>query len=265
MWEAADVQWWWRTPRVTDEVELPVWLDDAGPVAAAGLTAFSDTWQVDAFAVPGAIGVEDVWSAALDVAAERHVAADGSRGGLETFVFGGDPCRTRLAVESGFGPTEGIEGTSWLDAGECPPVVEVEGFQVVARDARSGGPHPMCARNGEAVEERLGECPLYDPSLDLSVEDPAGTVAGYALFWFDPITLVGLLEPMRVEDAYQRRGLARSLLTSGVRRLVERGARRIKVGFSTEAARQLYLGAGFRQTSLDCLFVRPSGHAGEGA
>ncbi len=44
MWEAADVQWWWRRPRATDELALPVWFDEAGPVAAAGLTAWEDTW-----------------------------------------------------------------------------------------------------------------------------------------------------------------------------------------------------------------------------
>jgi hypothetical protein len=52
MWEAADVQWWWRRPRPTDELALPVWFDEIGPVAAAGLTAFGDAWQTDVFAVP---------------------------------------------------------------------------------------------------------------------------------------------------------------------------------------------------------------------
>ena len=52
MWEAADVQWWWRRPRATDELALPVWFDEVGPVAAAGLTAWDDTWQADVLAVP---------------------------------------------------------------------------------------------------------------------------------------------------------------------------------------------------------------------
>jgi len=77
----------------------------------------------------------------------------------------------------------------------------------------------MIARNGELVEARLRQCSLYDPTLDLAVEDADGSVAGYALFWFDLATLVGLLEPMRVEDEYQRRGLARMLLTNGLDRL----------------------------------------------
>ena len=52
MWEAADLQWWWRRPRTTDELALPVWFDEVGPVAAAGLTAWDDVWQADIFAVP---------------------------------------------------------------------------------------------------------------------------------------------------------------------------------------------------------------------
>jgi predicted N-acetyltransferase YhbS len=109
------------------------------------------------------------------------------------------------------------------------------------------------------VEARLRQCSLYDPSLDLAVEDAAGRVAGYALFWLDDTTLVGLLEPMRVHDEYQRRGLARMLLTNGLDRLARKGAR-LKVGFETDAARNLYLGAGFVRTSIDRRLVRPVRH-----
>src|ERR1700722_11778908 len=69
IWEAADVQWWWRRPRATDELELPVWFDEEGPVAAAGLTAWADAWQADVFAVPSVVTQEDVWAATLGVAA----------------------------------------------------------------------------------------------------------------------------------------------------------------------------------------------------
>lgn len=57
------------------------------------------------------------------------------------------------------------------------------------------------------------------------------------------------MEPMRVEDAYHRRGLARAMLTAGLDRLAKRGARRLKVGYATAAARALYVGAGFRLTA----------------
>jgi hypothetical protein len=47
------------------------------------------------------------------------------------------------------------------------------------------------------------------------------------------------------------------LLTHGLDRLAGKGARRLKVGFATDAARNLYVGAGFVQTSIDRLLVRP--------
>jgi predicted N-acetyltransferase YhbS len=112
-----------------------------------------------------------------------------------------------------------------------------EGFVLVDRARETAGPHPMRQRNGEEVEARLRQCSLYDPTLDLAVEAADGQTAGYALFWFDPMTKVGLVEPMRVEDAYQRRGLARAMLSAGLDRLAKRGARR------------LYVGAGFQVTS----------------
>ncbi|NUT54355.1 MAG: GNAT family N-acetyltransferase [Thermoleophilia bacterium] len=134
-------------------------------------------------------------------------------------------------------------------------VAPADGFTLVDR-VRASSPHPMRHRNGEAVEQRLHQCSLYDPSLDLAVETAAGDVAGYALFWLDPVTGVGLVEPMRVEDAYQRRGLARALLTEGLARLQARGAHRLKVGYATEAARGLYVGAGFRVTATSTTYRR---------
>jgi ribosomal protein S18 acetylase RimI-like enzyme len=61
---------------------------------------------------------------------------------------------------------------------------------------------------------------------------------------------------MRVEDAYQRRGLARALLTTGLDRLAERGASRLKVGYATDVARRLYVGAGFHVTSTERSYSR---------
>lgn len=258
MWEASDVQWWWRRPRATDELALPVWFDEIGPVAAAGLTAWGGTWQADVFAVPSTVDEAVVWAAALEAAAGHEWEA------LRVLVRGDDARLTDLAIASGFTMSDERSGTSWMDAGRRPPVERVDGFVVVDRTARADRPHPMAARNGELVERRLRACSLYDPTLDLAVEDADGTPAGYALFWFDRTTLVGHVEPMRVEDAYQRRGLARMLLTDGLDRLARKGARRLKVGFESDIAGRLYLGAGFVQTSVDRLLVRPAAPAASG-
>jgi GNAT superfamily N-acetyltransferase len=255
MWEAADLQWWWRRPRTTDELALPVWFDEVGPVAAAGLTAWDDVWQADIFAVPSIVEEREVWTATMEASAAHR------GGSLRTLVREADAGLSDLALQSGFTVTDELSGTAWMDAGDRPQTVHVEGFSVVDRSARPDRPHPMIERNGPRVERRLRQCSLYDPTLDLAVEDMDGTVAGYALFWFDPVTLVGLLEPMRVADDYQRRGLARMLLTHGLDRLARKGARRLKVGFEAHAARSLYLGAGFAQTSVDRLLTRQAASA----
>lgn len=78
---------------------------------------------------------------------------------------------------------------------------------------------------------------------------PDGETAGHVIFWPDPVTTIGLLEPMRVEEPYQRQGLASALIAEGLNRLAQRGIRRAKVGFSTDVARALYTGAGFRVTA----------------
>jgi ribosomal protein S18 acetylase RimI-like enzyme len=231
---------------------LPVWFDDIGPVAAAGLTAWDDTWQADVFAVASVVDEEDVWAATLEATAGHPGEA------LQVLVCDDDAPLAGLAIRSGFAMTDESSGTAWMDADERPPVALVDGFVIVDRVARADRPHPMIARNGELVEARLRQCSLYDPTLDLAVEDANGRVVGYALFWFDRTTLVGLVEPMRVEDEYQRRGLARMLLTNGLDRLGGKGARRLKVGFTTDAACNLYLGAGFVRTSIDRLLVRPA-------
>jgi GNAT superfamily N-acetyltransferase len=131
-----------------------------------------------------------------------------------------------------------------------------DGFVLTDRAQRPGAPHPIVARNGAEVEARLQTCSLYDPALDLAVVTAAGDVAGYALFWFDPVTGVGLVEPVRVEEQYWRRGLARAMLTAGIDRLVQRGARRLKIGYATEPARTLYRSIGFRETASASAYRR---------
>ncbi|HVM16685.1 MAG TPA: GNAT family N-acetyltransferase [Gaiellaceae bacterium] len=255
LWEAADVQWWWRTPRASDAVAQRFWVDDTGPVAAVLLTDWGRAWGCDPLVVPGAaVGVDEVWRRAAEA-----IDALGL-GSVEVLVRDDDEELRELVVRGGFEPDEAERGgITWLAAESGPPVPALpDGFVLVDRARSPAAPHPMRGRNGEAVEERLRQCSLYDAALDLAIEAPTGDVAAYALFWFDPVTEVGLVEPMRVEDAYQRRGLGRALLAAGLDRLAHRGARRLKVGFSTEPARALYLAAGFRVAATDTTYRRGS-------
>ena len=106
----------------------------------------------------------------------------------------------------------------------------------------------LSKRNPADTEEKLRECSLYRPDLDIAIVHESEKVAGYALFWMDPVTKVGLVEPMRIEEEFRRRGLGSALLSEGIRLLRAAGAELLKVGYfeSNEAARKLYHKLGFK-------------------
>ncbi len=245
LWEAGDVQWSWRAHRESDDAEKLFWLDEDGPVAGVLLTSWKQAWQCDPIVVPGVStpDPEVVWNRALELVAEH------SPHRFDVPVDDDDPIFTELAGRSGLVAAE-QDGTGWMDADDRSAVPAMpDGFVLVDRTQRDGTPHPMRDRNGAKVAERLAECSLYDPSLDLAVETTDGRSAGYSLYWFDPVTRVGLVEPVRIEDEFHRRGLARAMVAAGVDRLASKGAQRMKVSYETEAAKALYRGVGFQPTS----------------
>ncbi len=259
VWEAADLQWWWRRWRPTDELWVPVWSDERGPCAAlsvmdclgrshADRAGPSDgpgpgpggaQWQVDLFVVPETIDLHEVWSALVEMLEQHRPAL------TEIAVHEDDRDLIGRLTAGGFTPFGDPSPIVWMDSANRPPVLEPpDGFRIVDRASQPTGQHPM----GSDVEARLHECSLYDPKLDLAMIAPDARVAGYGLFWADLLTGVGMLEPMRVKDGYQRRGLARALLTSGLDRLAQAGVRRVKVTFAGYAGRDLHTSGAFTAT-----------------
>lgn len=254
MWEAADVQWWWRKPQRSDEVDQLFWLDDEGPVAGVLLTSSADDfWQCDPVVVPGCPGPEPdvVWDRALAHAAQHaSTGCDVPVGDNDVFA----QVARRSSLTPGY-----RDSTGWMNAADRPPLsTPPDGFVLVDRTQRPDAPHHMRPRSGDSVEQRLTQCSLYHPALDLVVETTDGRVAGYSLYWFDPTTKVGLVEPVRVEDEFQRRGLASAMLPAGIDRLVARGAERVKISYGGEAAARTYHGIGFQLTSTATWYRHPT-------
>jgi GNAT superfamily N-acetyltransferase len=259
IWEAADIQWWSRQERGTDGTGQLFWLGEQGePLAAVILTDFGGNVQCDVLARPGDPALERAaWAAAvrrlagLEAAAEIPVRRDAGVALAE------------LAT-AGFGPAAGPDVvTSWLAAARRPAIPALAaGFRLRSRADAPDGPHPLAARSGPQVEERLRACSLYRPELDLMVAAPGGEVAGYGLFWADHVTGVGLVEPMRTEQAWQRRGIAAHLLAAGLDRLAMAGCARLKVSSDIGLYRQ----AGFRpdQAATAAIYARsrPAGPGG---
>jgi predicted N-acetyltransferase YhbS len=247
VWEAADLQWWFtRDPHPTDD-DAVFWMDGGSPIGAVVFTEWrTDRYGCDLLGSPPPAAAwefvrrrcAELPDAAIEMAAAPDDAAAAAAGFVE-------------------GPEE--YETTWLAAADRPaPRPFPAGYTLVPRPEQDG-PHPMIKRNGAEVEARLRQCSLYDPDLDLAVRGPAGDVAGYALFWPDRRTGVGLIEPMRVEDEHAGRGVAGALFRAGLQLLAERGCTRLKVSHAVDnpAARQLYHGAGFQTQRRDRVLVRP--------
>ena len=257
LWEAGDFQWWWRRVRPSDRRGQLFWRDVRGePVAGVILNDWDAMWACDVIVSPEHLPelFDAVWRRALERMDELQPAT------VEVRARDDDTTTRTALAEAGFAPAGDNDTTTWLDAVRRPQVSPLAGgFELRSRAETADRPHHMIRRNGEHVAERLAECSLYDPELDLLIEAPNGDVAGYALFWLDPVTRVGLVEPMRVEEPYQRLGLAKHLLTAGIDRLVARGCERLKVSYWDEnaPAKALYLGAGFVPESTSRVY-RPS-------
>jgi GNAT superfamily N-acetyltransferase len=268
LYEAADLQWWWRTPRSTDNLPQLFWFDHLGrPEAAVIATDWGDGVALAPIVMP------DATPDRVAHVIERGLAhaSESGFGAVDLEVDLADDVMREVLVGHGFAMEEdGKDGSSvslsvveaWLAADARPEISPLhEDYRLSSRLDTMPRLHHMTRRNGPDVETRLRQTSLYRPDLDLLVLDSRDSVAAYALFWFDPETATGLVEPMGTEDDHQRRGLARHLLTTGIDLLAEAGAVRIKICFEPDnpASRGLYLSVGFEPVKQTAVFSRRAG------
>ena len=220
-----------------------------------------DRMQLDPIVMPDAT---PDWVAHV---VERGLAHAGEAGldavGLE--VDRADDVLREVLVGHGFAIEEDGVVETWLAADARPAISPLPtGYRLSSRLDTMQRPHHMISaeRNHPDPEPRLRQTSLYRPDLDLVVHDGRDDVAAYGLFWYDPVTATGLVEPMRTEDDHQRRGLARHVLTTGLDLLAEAGAQRIKICYEPDnpASRHLYLSVGFEPDRQTVVFAgRTSG------
>lgn len=256
VWEAADLQWWWRKARPTDSWSHPFWFDANGePVAAAIATDWGGRVGLDIVVVPTSSDelVEQVWHRGLALVAEAKPPS------IEVMVDDDDSVMCSLLVKAGFVALADKGASAWMRAEDRPlgsPTLP-GGYSLASRVETRDTPHHLIARNGSDVSQRLQQTSLYRPDLDLAVLDPTGETAAYGLFWFDPTTEVGFVEPMGTHEAHRRKGLARHILTSGIDRLAHAGATRIKINYELDnaASSSLYVDVGFVPVMTTSLWV----------
>jgi GNAT superfamily N-acetyltransferase len=259
LYEAADLQWWWRTPRSTDNLRQLFWFDHLGrPEAAVIATDWGDRIALDPIVMPDAT---PDWVAHVIERGLAH-ASDSGFGAVELEVDRADDVMREVLVGHGFAiKGDGLVET-WLAADARPEISPLhEDYRLSSRLDTMLRPHHLIKRTGPDVEQRLLQTSLYRPDLDLLILDRDDNHAAHGLFWYDPETATGLVEPMRTEDDHQRRGLARHVLTTGIDLLADAGAVRIKICFEPDnpASRGLYLSVGFEPVKQTDVLSRRAG------
>ena len=264
LYEAADPQWWWsQRARSTDTLPQLFWFDHLGrPEAAVIATEQGPRTQLDPIVMPDA---PPDWVAHVIQRGLAHADEIGIQA-VSLEVDRADDVLREILVGHGFAIEEEGLVETWLAADTRPAISPLpEGYRLSSRLDSLQRPHHMVspARDIADPEPRLRQTSLYRPDLDLVVHDSRDRVAAYGLFWHDPVTATGLVEPMRTEDAHQQRGLARSILTTGVDLLARAGADRIKICFEpgNPASRSLYLSVGFEPDRQTDVFARATSGA----
>ncbi len=241
LYEAADLQWWWREDDEAFPERQLFWFDSLGTVVACLLRHDAGTeWNNDFICLPSARRVVE------DEVISEVVAEISNRDRVSTITVRDDDLCLQKALED-VGFVKDTVAMIQTELANDPAKTQLApGLHLKSR-VEDTLPHHLIRRNGNGITLKLSECSLYRPELDLCIRDASGNVAAYALFWMDNVTKVGLLEPLRTEASFRRLGLARHLITEGIARLRELGAESIRVTYSTDndAAASLYHQAGF--------------------
>jgi len=266
LYEAAEMQWWWGVRRPTDSFPQLFWIDEAGrPEAAVTVTDFSNNATSALYGDPTIVvtvmpGATVDWVEHVVERGLAHVAGHGI-GTVELEVDQADAVQRDLLFARGFEVKGDGLVECWIDADARPEVSALhDGYRLVPRADTEGRAHHMADDRRPELEERLRQTSLYRPDLDLAVYDSNDDVAGYGMFWYDPVSSTGVVEPMRTHDAHRQRGLARHILTAGLDLLAAAGAARISIGYEPDnpASGHLYRSVGFEQHQRTDLMAGPT-------
>ena len=252
----------WQTdfPSPTDLAEIlaasqvaartRVWEDSGGRVYAyASVDDYHNLWFDR---LPEVTGAEEDELVAWGVTCARDWAASGSEeagAALDTMCRSEDQARIALLRRHGF--TEQAVRTLHFVRSLAEPIPEPQlpACYAIRPLAGEGEVEALVALHRAAfgtermtVAERLTSMrpPDYDPSLDLVVVAPDGSLAAYCYcaIYSEENRLSGrndgVTDPLATHPAHQGRGLARALLAAGMRLLQARGAERAVLGTSSD-------------------------------
>ena len=257
---AAAIEWWYALTQPEPLSEhLRLWYDDDALVG----WAWHEPPELEVHVWTGD-GVSDgrVFAAIVDAALDERPDEE-----LAAFARDGDDVAMRILLDRGF-TAQGRRLSQWQWRADGQPPCDVVlpvGYRIRglrgpeefdARVALHRAAFPA-SRLNVAKYERLLTVPHYRLEDDLVVETSDGSLAAFALCWFDPDGRVGELEPVGTHPDHQRRGLSRAVVTEAVRRMFQHGADRVQVysDQAESAPEGLYRSVGFERHATHRRYV----------
>jgi ribosomal protein S18 acetylase RimI-like enzyme len=265
--KVGDVVWTMLAPGSNANIEL--WFDATGLVAYA---SFEPPLNVEFDIQPGLAIYDSVADEILRWAeSRRHSLAQTGKQTIPKALamlgydmvclataLDSDSQRISLFERHGFKRTDGFDvlySRSLRDPVSLPKLdpslrlrhatdADLEARVDVHRDAWS-----VWGPSNATVEtyRRLRSAPVYDPELDVVLEDVSGRFLSYCIGWLDIANGFGHFEPVGCRPDFTGRGYARAVTIEGMRRMQARGMHTALVATASvnERARVLYPSCGF--------------------
>lgn len=258
----GDLQWWLfytDTPPEIWQSQIRLWMEDDYLVGWALISP--DEHALDVYTIPALRGnpresemlaqaveemsalgeVQSVWVAENDEMRIRWFEENGFALAENHFVhfkrslsgsFDGPPLPNGFSLRSSRGPEDAR-------------------LRSVASHAAFGSRKPFEEYWPRTL--RFMQSPVYVPEHEIFVmaPDPDGQVAAYCIIWTDDVSKIGHFEPVGTHPDFQRKGLGKSLLFEGLRRLRAEGMSEADVctNHDNAAAIRLYESVGFQMNN----------------
>jgi mycothiol synthase len=253
----GDLQWWLfytDTPSEEWQSQIRLWMEDDGLVGWALISP--DQHALDVYTIPGLRGDPRESEMLAQAVEEMSALAEVQ----SVWVAENDEVRVRWFEEYGFAVAEDHfvhfkrSLTGPLDGPPLPDGFSLRSshgpedaqLRSVASHAAFGSKKPFDDYWPRTL--RFMQSPVYVPEHEIFVMAPDGQVAAYCIIWTDEISKVGHFEPVGTHPDFQRKGLGKSLLFEGLRRLKAGGMNKADVctNYDNPAAIRLYESVGFR-------------------
>lgn len=257
---------WWRCQSDDPDQEIAtahLWFTLSGDLAGF---AWPIDDEVDVFAHPTHKALEDVMIAWAENRRLRQ-QVDGAPVTFQVQTFDSDTARQAILEQRGYAYERPliVYRQRLIDAAPDPAPLP-DGYTIRLLDGDQDVAQRVAAHRDAFAPSEMTEAryryamasPTYRPGLDLVVADTSDDVAAFTTIWLDADNKLGVFEPVGCHAAHRRRGLARAVITDGLRRLHDLGANRAIIGSyqSNEVSNALYESLGFGDAATTSCWTR---------